>query len=134
MLYSHVITIPFTIMPCLYAPHILASQKHTAKPNMTNLTIFKWKNKDGEVKKFRLKSRVVHKWRDIGDIVTSYEQLEVWDKDKDSNGCCSAVLNHWLNHPPSQYPATWEGLIELLDDIELSNVAIELKVALENAI
>ena len=108
--------------------------KHTAKPNTKNLTIFKWKNKDGEVKKFRLKSHIFHKWRDIGNLVASYEQLEVWAREKDANGCCDAVLNHWLNHPPSDYPPTWEGLIELLDDIELHNVAAELKTALENAV
>ena len=101
---------------------------------MKNLTAFKWKTKDGKVKKFRLKSHIVHKWRDLGDIVTSYEQLEVWAKEKDTNGCCSAVLNHWLSHPPSDYPATWDGLLELLDDIELSNVAAELKTALENVV
>ena len=102
---------------------------------MMNMTTMKWKNTDGVVKKFRLKSRIIHKWRDIGNLVASYEQLEVWAKDlKDSNSCCDAVLNHWLTHPPSQYPATWEGLLELLDDIEVSSVATELKTALENGI
>ena len=44
---------------------------------MTNLNMFKWRNKDGEVKIFRLKKRIFHKWRDVGDLVAPFEQLEV---------------------------------------------------------
>ena len=100
---------------------------------MTNLKMFKWRNKDGEIKKLHLKSIIYHKWRDFGDLVASYQQLEVWSKEKDAKGCCSAVLNHWLNQT-SRYPATWNSLYELLEDCELSNIAADLKIAIENAI
>ncbi len=101
---------------------------------MKNLNMFKWRDKDGEVKKFLLKPLIFHKWRKIGDFVTPYEQLEVWSKEKDAEDCCSAVLNHWLTDPPPGHPATWEGLHELLKDSGLSTVAAQLKDALENAI
>ena len=79
-------------------------------------------------------SAIIHKWRDIGNFVVAWQQLEVWAKEKDAKECCEAVLSHWLDHPPRYYPATWEGLYELLDDSELSQVAIELKQAVINAI
>lgn len=107
---------------------------HTAKPNSKNLTVIKWKNNEGQIKKFRLKSSTFHKWRDIGNFVVSRQQLEVWAKEKDAKECCEAVFSHWLDNPPPEYPVTWEGLYELLDDSELSGVISELKHALKHAV
>ena len=64
----------------------------------------------------------------------SRQQLDVWAKEKDAEDCCDAVLSHWLDHPPRHYPATWEGLYELLDDSELGQPAADLKKAVERAI
>ena len=86
------------------------------------------------MKKFKLKSSIVHKWRKIGNLVVPRQQLEVWAKRMDDEECCEAVLSHWLDHPPRHYTANWEGLYELLNDSELGQVAIELKQAVENAI
>ena len=105
-----------------------------AKPNAANLTVIRWKNECGAVKKFRLKSSIYHKWRNIGNLVCSRQQLDVWAKDKDAEDCCDAVLSHWLDHPPPHYPATWEGLCELLGDSELGQVATDLENVLENYI
>ena len=105
-----------------------------AKPNSSNLTVIRWKNERGETKKFKLKNSVIHKWRDIGNLVVPRQQLEVWAKRKDDKECCEAVLSHWLDHAPRHYPATWDGLYELLDDSELGQVATELKQAVDNAI
>ena len=105
-----------------------------AKPTSANLTAIRWRNERGEVKKFKLKSSIIHKWRDIGNLVVPRQQLEVWAKEKDAKECCEAVLSHWLDHPPRHYPATWEGLYEFLDDSELGQVASELKQAVDNAI
>ena len=105
-----------------------------ARPNFANLTVIRWKNERGEIKKFRLKSSIYHKWRNIGDLVCSRQQLDVWAKEKEAKECCNAVLSHWLDHPPRHYPATWEGLYEILDDSELGQVAADLKIALDNAI
>ena len=79
-------------------------------------------------------SAIIHKWRDIGNFVVAWQQLEVWAKEKDAKECCESVLSHWLDNPPCHYPATWEGLYELLDDSELGQVAIELRQAVDNAI
>ena len=99
---------------------------------MQNLTVLKWRSNEGKIEKFRLKSQIFHKWREIGTFVLSWPELEVL-KDKDPKYCIDVVLQHWVSSPISQYPATWEGLYELLDDSELSVVADELKHAVENA-
>ena len=96
--------------------------------------MIRWKNERGEVKKFRLKQSIMHRWRDVGDLVVPRQQLEVWVKEKDAKECCTAVLSYWLDHPPRHYPATWEGLYELLEDSELGQVSTELKQAVDNAI
>ena len=79
-------------------------------------------------------SIIVHKWRKIGNLVVPRQQPEVWAKRMDDEECCEAVLSHWLDHPPCHYPATWEGLYELLDESELGQAAVELKQAVNNAI
>ena len=107
---------------------------YTAKPNSSNLTVIKWKNDRGEVKTFKLKNSIKHKWREIGDHVVPWETLEVWAQEKNAEACCKEVLLYWLNNPPPNYPATWEGLYELLVDSELSQVAANLKQAVENLI
>jgi hypothetical protein len=96
--------------------------------------LIKWKNERGEVKKFRLKQSIMHKWRDIGSLWLPWQQLEVWAKRKDDKNCCEAVLCAWLDQSPRRYPATWEGLYDLLDDSELGQVAADLKQAVDNAI
>ena len=97
--------------------------------------MIRWKDERGEVKKFRLKQSIMHRWRNVGDLVVPRQQLEVWAKSgMDGEECCRAVLSYWLDHPPRHYPATWEGLYELLDDSQLGQVATELKQAVNNAI
>ena len=98
--------------------------------------MFKWKNAEGEIKKFRLRSEIFHEWWEIGTFVkVPYSELRVLQtENRGAKYCCDQVLRHWLQHPPPQYPATWEGLYELLDDCELGQVATELRHALQNAI
>ena len=108
--------------------------KYVAKPNSSNLTVIKWKNEGGEVKKFRLKQSIMYRWRNVGDLVVPRQQLEVWANRSDDEENCRSVLSYWLDHPPHHYPATWEGLYELLDDSELGQVATELKHAVDNAV
>ena len=96
--------------------------------------VITWKDERGEVKKFWLKQSIMHRWRDVGDLVVPRQQLEVWANEKDAKARCTAVLSHWLDHPPRHYPATWEGLYKLLDHSELGQVATELKQAVDNAI
>ena len=113
--------------------HACIHTAYVAKPDSANLTVIRWKNEHGKVQKFKLRSVVYHKWREIGNIVCTRQQLDVLAKEKDAEGCCEAVFSHWLDHPHRYYPVTWEGLYELLDDSGLSEAAAELKTAVDNA-
>ena len=57
----------------------------------------------------------------------------MWSKAKNYEEGCDAMLSYWLDNPPSDYPATWEGLYRLLNASEFSQVATELKEAVDNA-
>ena len=80
--------------------------------------------------------RISLHWRDIGELIgLSFQQLECMTgeyRDKHID-CCRAVLGHWLENPPEEYPITWRGLIELLQDSELGQVVSELKFVLSNS-
>ena len=75
-------------------------------------------------------------WRDIGTLIgLSFQQLECLASEHRGKhtDCCSAVLGSWLDDPPEEYPITWSGLIELLQDSGLSQVVSELKSALSKS-
>ena len=80
--------------------------------------------------------RISSKWRDIGELVgLLFQQLACMAKEhRDSHmDCCRAVLGHWLDDPPEEYPTTWRGLFELLEDCRLGQVVSELKNVLSKS-
>jgi hypothetical protein len=48
--------------------------------------------------------------------------------------CITAVFGRWFENAPNarDYPKSWQGLIKLLKDVELGQVAEELKKALSS--
>ena len=50
----------------------------------------------------------------------------------DLEECCYAVMRQWLDNGSPGYPVTWEGLIELLEDVDCAQVAEELKYAIDS--
>ena len=80
--------------------------------------------------------KIAYKWRTLGELLDlSFSKLqslanEHREKPKE---CCRAVLGQWLDNPPPDYPTTWQGLLELLDDSQLGQVVMELKVILGKA-
>lgn len=46
----------------------------------------------------------------------------------DVEECCRDIVNMWLqNETEGEYPVTWQGLNELLEDHELSQLVMKLK-------
>ena len=107
---------------------------NAAKPNIFNLMVFRWKDTEGKIAKFRLRPQIYHRWQDIGNLVLPLAKLEALRREKDAEQGCNEVLRHWLQHPPPRYPATWEGLYELLDDCNLGEVATQLRHAVQSAV
>ena len=81
-------------------------------------------------------NKISNKWRELGRLLNIEEaQLDGISIQHQNNisECCRAILTKWRENPPPDYPATWGGLIELLDDSQLPEVVAELKNALSKA-
>ena len=102
------------------------------KINARYLNLIKW-TEDGKVNRFYLKDKIADKWRVFGMLLDIKDpQLDgiATQYHNEINECCRAVLTKWMENPPADYPPTWEGMIELLEDSKLPEVAAELKEVL----
>ena len=101
---------------------------------MLTLFLIKWKDSHGQIQKYYPINKISHKWRDIGVLVglSLAELNNISAKhSEDAKRCCEAVLEKWLDSPPHHYPTTWQGLLEVLEDSQLSRVVSELKNILD---
>lgn len=79
--------------------------------------------------------KVSAKWEDFGILLgLEYNQLDALKREQLGNvaGCWNRVMDHWQKGGSVDYPPTWEGLCNLLEDMEYSKCAIELQEALRN--
>ena len=108
---------------------------------VSHLSIIKWKDRSEKVWQFHLTEKIAHKWHTIGELLgLTYSKLQSlddkyrhWFKSRPEE-CCRAVLDLWLDNPPPDYPPTWQGLIDLLEDSQVGEVASELRSILSRAI
>ena len=102
------------------------------------LCLIKWRDGKGRQHKFRLVSKTSSKWREFGRLFgqeeDELEAVEVECRGK-SSSCWWKVISKWReNGGTPAYPASWEGLITALEDVEYSEVARQLVRALDLAI
>ncbi len=76
-------------------------------------------------------SELSPKWSDISDLL-GFSTARIQQIRQDNNGVqdrCKEVMRLWLDSEEGtyRYPTTWEGLIELLEDIELSILASDIR-------
>ena len=80
--------------------------------------------------------KIASKWHTLGELLglpfSKLESLAAEHRDKPEK-CCRAVLGQWLDNPPPDYPTTWQGLLELLEDSQLGQVVSELRIVLDKA-
>ena len=85
------------------------------------------------MKTFSLVYKVSTKWQEFGSrLGQAPNLLKGWHKKHHGNAIqiWKEVMEHWLCSGGTQdYPATWEGLYSLLDDLRLSTVTAELRLA-----
>ena len=96
------------------------------------LHLLKWVDKSGCTKTYRLVDQASTKWREIGlAIGLTLNQLDAWEHQYlgDVLRCWTRVMESWLKMENSDYPATWEGLYSLLEDVELSAISEDLRQA-----
>ena len=103
--------------------------------SIRNLTLMKWKDTEGKPHKLRIVQSICPQWRTIGnllDISDSVLESILSQYRGNLEECCYAVLRRWLDNGSPDYPLTWEGLLELLEDADCAQVAEELKIALKS--
>ena len=112
-------------------------QPRSAEPiKIQHLTLIKWKDEQGQTQRFYLMDKIASKWRTLGQLlslpISKLQSLAAEHRDKHEE-CCRDVLGQWLDNPPPDYPTTWQGLLELLEDSQLGQVVSELRNVLDKA-
>ncbi len=101
---------------------------------MATLCFLEWKDEElGHMKSFRLVDEVSHRWNDFG-IYLGYNagwlQSCKTQHLGDSKLIWKEVMQCWLTDDGThKYPATWEGLYSLLDDLQLGQISAQLRKA-----
>ena len=118
-------------------PHLPVSPTYLSiKVKARYLELIKWYEADGKLNRFYLKDKIANEWRVFGRLLGIEEsQLSgiATQYHNDINECCRVVLTKWMENPPCDYPSTWGGLIDLLEDSRLVQVTTELKDVLSKA-
>ena len=106
------------------------------KPTSRDLTLIKWK-KGGESGRLRIIDTICNEWEKIGStlgIPSPKISTIRAQNNHDPQRCCNSVFGYWFQNPPKEYPLTWSGFIELLQDVEFEALADELTEALHNRV
>lgn len=106
------------------------------KPTNRDLTLIKYRD-GGEIKRLKLVDNILNKWDEVGRYLGIQEpKLQAWrtQTGNDPKRCCDNVVANWLQNPPDEYPLTWRGLIDLLEDADFTQLVKDLKKALANKV
>ena len=100
---------------------------------LQELTVLKFKEKSGNVKKTRIISEASHKWRDIACLLCDDPVPSLSSKyytEDPQNLLRQIFVDYFIDKKSRMYPQTWNGLLELLDDVGLESLAERVKEAL----
>ncbi len=98
---------------------------------MSNLVLLKWTDSNNKKQRIQIISELSPKWSDISDLL-EFSTARIQQIRQDNSGVqdrCKEVMRLWLDSEDGayRYSTTWEGLIELLEDIELSALASDIQ-------
>ena len=95
---------------------------------MKTLTILKRKDHCGAVQKFRLLKEISSNWKTFGHLTDIEIESIKETYGGDDVRCCECVAEEWLKREDaSDYPATWDGMQELLSDLDLHQISEKLQ-------
>ena len=88
----------------------------------------------GKIHTFKLMEKVSTKWRDIGyqiDLTKNTIDGYAIKHGNDPERCWDEVMSKWCEdgQGSDEYPVTWDGLYQLLKDVEAAQVAEQLEKA-----
>ena len=122
--------------------HIFSLSDFTSLPDVEHhfVDLIKWEDENGVKRELRIYSKIAHRWREIatrlgfelGEIESIRKNYPFNDNDR-----VTTILGRWFENARSlsnagRYPKSWQGLINLLEDAELSEVAEEIYKALSS--
>ena len=98
------------------------------------MLILKYKD-EGEKRKLRIITDASHKWKNItnlicGDSINVTNILEQKFRGDPEECLKQALVDNFISKKPRGYSQDWNGLIELLDDVDLETLAENVKYAL----
>ena len=101
--------------------------------------LLKWEDENGGIRELKIYSKIAHKWRKIAARL-GFETGEIESIEENhhrNHSRVTNVLSQWFDNArnlpnASRYPKSWPGLINLLEDAELGEVAEELRIALSS--
>ena len=104
-------------------------------PSLADLTLLRWEDKEGRTHRFRLLKLISNEWWDAGILLglPAAELENIKQKTDDNVRRFTLVFTQWIDndgHPP-QHPLSWDGVCELLYDLDRDSAAEELKQALK---
>lgn len=102
-----------------------------ARPELSDVDVIKWKD-GGDIKTFRLIDFIGKCDGISNQFKIPKAKYDGWVREKQGaqREVCHDVFQHWLNSGTGPYTTTWRGLIKVLEDVELGEVAKQLKTAL----
>ena len=102
-------------------------------PTLDELVILKYTD-EGTRHKVRIINEASHKWKDIANLICNDVNVTIKLEEKfrgDSNESLKRTLiDYFINKKPQRYNQNWNGLIELLEDVDLETLAEKVKHAL----
>jgi len=101
-------------------------------PTLRQITLLKWKDvASGGVQRLRICQEISSQWEKLGTILGfSNNFLQAIDRQYSSKveQCCHQVFCSWLEDGEIEapYARSWEGICELLDDMEYCDISTVL--------
>ena len=88
----------------------------------------------GEKKKVQIIEEASHKWKDIASLICDNPNKvsKVDEKHRGNHDNClrQTLVDDFINKKPARYSHNWSGLIELLENVNLEELAGRVKCVL----
>ena len=103
-------------------------------PTLQELTMLKYTTSGGEKRRLSIINEASSKWRDIVSLISDDPNrariLEEECSGKPHDCFRQALIDDFIGKKPQKYSQDWNGLIEILEDVQLQSVAEKAKTAL----
>ena len=98
---------------------------------MKNLTLITRTDRNQSRQPIQLIDEISSQWKTVGDLLgLSTGQINAIEKNchYQVQECCREIMAEWLNNSTKYtYKGNWEGFLQLLEDLNLSTIAQDLR-------